>query len=552
VPHPPFAPSSSKGFPASCARKGRASTGSARTVFGALLALSASVAAAQPAVTSAAPDHVEITLYRAANPDLSAPMDLEWLEGYALISETRRIAIPAGESDVRFEGVAGGIVPQSAIVAGFPDGIVERNRDAYLLSPDTLLDRSLGRRVHLRRTNRATGAVTEQDAVIRSGADGAVVLQTRDGIEALRCTGQQETLLYNEVPAGLSSRPTLSVRVRAAHPLTATVTLSYLSNGFDWRANYIAQLAPDGSRMNLTAWLTLASMDETSFVCADAQAVAGRLNRTRPDREESDDDGDDYDRALNLHCWPWDTTGYPVWNLVPVEAQNARLRGMMRDQDLTNDLPGSDDSELIVTGARMTRQEELGDLKLYRIQQPVTVAAHSQKQVAFLERTGIRTRLVYRHRIALRGEGEESSTDRVLMLDNRRADGLGVPLPAGSIQLFSAARNGRPILLAEGTIADRAVGEAVEILLGDGDGDGVSLRNEVPRSGMDWEEHVLTMGNDHAVPVNAEVEFDVDDEVESFTPGTPLPRRNGRPAWAVTIPANGHATMRYRVSWHHD
>ena len=118
-------------------------------------------------------------------------MDLEWLDGYALISETRRIAIPAGESEVRFEGVAGGIVPQSAIVAGFPDGVVERNRDAYLLSPESLLDRSLGRRVHLRRTARATGAVTEQDAVIRSGAEGAVVLETATG--SRRCAAPART-----------------------------------------------------------------------------------------------------------------------------------------------------------------------------------------------------------------------------------------------------------------------------------------------------------------------------------------------------------------------
>ena len=38
-----------------------------------------------------------------------------------------------------------------------PEGTIERNRDAYLLSPATLLDRSLGRRVRLRRTSRATG-----------------------------------------------------------------------------------------------------------------------------------------------------------------------------------------------------------------------------------------------------------------------------------------------------------------------------------------------------------------------------------------------------------
>ena len=96
--------------------------------------------------------------------------NLGWLNGYALISETRRVTLPAGETELRFEGVAGGIVPQSAIVTGLPEGVIERNRDAYLLSPATLLDRSLGQRVHLRRTSRATGAVREQEAIVRTGA----------------------------------------------------------------------------------------------------------------------------------------------------------------------------------------------------------------------------------------------------------------------------------------------------------------------------------------------------------------------------------------------
>ena len=180
---------------------------------------------------------------------------------------------------MRFEGVAGGILPQSAIVTGFPDGIVERNRDAYLLSPATLLDRSLGRRVAIRRTSHATGAVVETEAVIRSSANGGIVVQTPAGVEALRCTGLPEGLVYDGVPPGLSARPTLSVRTRSGAPVTATVTLSYLAGGFDWQANYVAQLAPDGTSVDLFAWLTLASTDETSFVNADTQAVAGRVNR---------------------------------------------------------------------------------------------------------------------------------------------------------------------------------------------------------------------------------------------------------------------------------
>ena len=59
---------------------------------------------------------------------------------------------------------------------------------------------------------RATGAVREQEAIVRSGAGGAVVLETEAGFEALRCTGLHETLVYDRVPPGLSARPTLSVR----------------------------------------------------------------------------------------------------------------------------------------------------------------------------------------------------------------------------------------------------------------------------------------------------------------------------------------------------
>jgi hypothetical protein len=183
-----------------------------------LAAAAAGAADAQTVTTSAGPDRVEVTVYRNPRRDPSTPFDRRWLDGFALVSETRRVTLPAGEAELRFEGVAGGILPQSAIVTGLPDGVVERNRDAYLLSPGTLVDRSLGRRVTIRRTSQATGRVRESDAVIRGTANG-VVLQTPDGFEALRCTGLDETLIMGEVPPGCPRRsppPSPSLIWRAA------------------------------------------------------------------------------------------------------------------------------------------------------------------------------------------------------------------------------------------------------------------------------------------------------------------------------------------------
>jgi hypothetical protein len=503
-----------------------------------LLVLAAAPAGAQTIVTSAAPDRVGVTIYRAPLRRADRPMDLEWLEGYALISETRRVTIPAGTSDIRFEGVAGGILPQSAIVTGFPDGIVERNRDALLLSESTLLDRSLGRRVHLRRTSRATGAVTEQDAIIMSGADGAVVLRTPDGYEALRCTGQREMLSYDQVPPGLSARPTLSVRTRSAQPVTATITLSYLSSGFDWQANYVARLSPDGASVNLFAWLTLASMDETSFPNADTQAVAGRVNRTAPDDEDRHDEDEDW---LELRCWPAGTTGSP--GPITIASDEIRLQGTTSTEDMVNDLPQSMDGDMITVTAMRATQENLGDLKLYRIPEPVTVAANSQKQVAFLEQPMVRVQLVYRSRLSAGSDGRQDAPKRLLVTRNRTAEGLGIPLPAGTIQLFEATADGRSFLIGEDSIPDRAVNEDVEIEMGEAAG--LNVADEETAFGRHWEEHVLTVSNDQAVPVRYEAEFEVD-EGDRFRPRERLASRNGRPLWAVTVPANGSVTLRYR------
>ncbi len=49
--------------------------------------------------------------------------------------------------------------------------------------------------------------------------------------------------------------------------------------------------------------------------------------------------------------------------------------------------------EVSVTGARVS-QEQLGDLKLYRVPERTTVASHQSKQVRLLDRTAIP---VHRH-----------------------------------------------------------------------------------------------------------------------------------------------------------
>src|ERR1700681_1699333 len=215
--------------------------------------------AAAPAIAADAlaetPSDLSVTVYRAPYRG-SGSVDLDRLGGFALVSETRTVHLPAGVSRLRFEGVADGIEPASAIVTGLPAGVIEKNREGKLLSPSALIAAAVGKPVTLLRTDKKTGKTARVAGSIRSDAGGGVVFATAEGIEGLRCSGLPESLSFVGI-TDLAATPTLSVLVRSAEAVTRTVTLSYLARGFDWAADYIATVSADGKTMDLGAWVTL-------------------------------------------------------------------------------------------------------------------------------------------------------------------------------------------------------------------------------------------------------------------------------------------------------
>lgn len=488
-------------------------------------------AQAQSLVTSPSPDRVAVTVYR--NPDRGLePLNLQWLGGYALVSETRRVSLPAGESELRFEGVTSGIVPQSAIVTGLGEAVLEKNRDARLLSPGSLLDASLGERLTLRRTSRATGQVRHQDAIVRATADG-IVLQTQDGFEALRCTGLSETVLAPSVPPGLSAKPTLSVRVRSPRAVEREVTLSYITNNFDWQADYVGDLSADGRTLSLFAWLTLANGDDTGLANAQTNAVAGKLNRERVWVERGEA------KPIMLNCWPSGTTSD-----IPAEVMAVSQMS----------------ESIVVTGARMAAappppppppsperggdvmatEERLGDVRLYRVPISVTVAARSQKQIAMIKQPAVKFESVLRLRV--HPGPMDAPLERVLVTRNRRAEGLGLPLPAGKLALFGM-REGRRVLLGEGRIDDHTIGEKVEIRVATASGVRASQVHE-RRGGQGGAggDFLLTLSNDSPQAQTVEIELPLEARARGLT------KRDGYMIWRVRVPANGRSQMRYTVA----
>jgi hypothetical protein len=495
-------------------------------------------AAAQSVVTSTEPQSVAVSLYRNPDRQVDDAIQLDYLQGFAVISETRVVDLPPGIVTIRFEGVASGIQPETAIVTGAD--VREKNRDAMLLSQRGLLDAFTGQQVIIKRTNDQTGKVTEETGTIRSGAD-RLILQTKDGFEALYCNYQRETLLYPGVPKGLTAKPTLSVTTRDQPGGRQTVTLTYLAGQFDWQANYVGELAADAKSMNLTAWLTMASGDDTSFEGASAYAIAGKTERQE---RSDDDDNSQYSRdniEVYFSCWPYGTTTSDLGREVPlpVNVQNlAPMQMVMRASAASSE----DMESIIVTASKIAVQEDLGDLKLYRIPFPVTVAAQSQKQVAFLKKQSVKGEMIYRAKV--NGDNNDG-VEMLFRVLNKKESGLGEALPAGKMAFFQTAAS-RRMLVGESQILDKAVGEEVEFNFATASN--VSVEIEDKASGKKWDDYALTVSNANPFPVTFESEFtdEYSQRHSKFT--SKVTRKKGKTIWQVTVPANERLELGYRLS----
>lgn len=500
------------------------------------LLLPAAAAAAPPTVvTSAGPAQVSVTLYRDPNRGAGDAIDRDDPAGFALVTETRTVMLPAGTAIIRFEGVAGNILPESALVTGLPNGVEEKNLDADLLSPRTLFDRALGRRVVIRRTDRGTGKATLQQATIRSSADGAAVLQVAGGYSDYKCSGMPETLIYDGVPEGLSAKPTLSVRTVSPVARAVTVALSYLAGGFDWQADYIVSMRPDGRSADLFAWITLASSDVTSFAHAQTQVVAGQVNR-EDDNSASENGSREQDGELTLHCWPM-----PHYNLsLPPPPPPPPPAPMMAGMDIVVTAQRRVEKAQSVPIAVMANAEQLGDLKLYRFPVPVTVASKAQKQIAMLSKPAIKLHPVYRAQI----DGDGAQTWLILRGRNRTEDGLGVALPGGKASIFSPVGDGS-MLVGESMLADKATGEDVEFELGSPES--VATHVDAVREQGRLTRYETTVTNANPWPIDYEASLRLGDGQTLKTSGSRLGKKDGMPLWIVTVPPNGRAKLTYSV-----
>ncbi len=422
-------------------------------------------------VAASAPLDRSVTIYRAPGRG-SGALTPGWLGGFAVVTETREVNLPAGTARLRFEGVTDGIIAQSAIITGLPGGVIEKNRDDALLSPSALMRAFVGHAVSLQRTDAKTGKVATTPARLVSASDEGVVFATDQGEEALRCSGLPETFRYSGQGDGLSAEPMLSVRTRTPRAVRARVRLTYITENVDWNASYIAHLAPDGRSLELEAWITLANGNGVTLRDARTQIVAGRLNRSSVARFMGGQP------RVVAQCWPAQTTSdIPEREGRPYELVHPLLEGDMQARDLAfsaNRVP----APVVMLAAPAAPPppppppppvaEQLGDLKLYSLPERTTIAARQMKQTRLLDQREVPVEPYYRAQVYLSPWAQAMDAQPatlMLRMVNDKAHHLGLPLPSGAV-LVQQEQGKQMMVLGEAPLADTAEGEKLDLAVG--------------------------------------------------------------------------------------
>ncbi len=433
-------------------------------------------------------------------------------EDLALVRDQRQMTLPYGTLELALREVSARIRPETALLRSLtnPDGlkILEQNFDFDLLTPRKLLEKYVGKDVQLVRTHPETGEDRFETARVLAANDG-VVLKIGDRIE----TGVPGRLVFPDVPENLRDRPTLVVSLDNEKAGQQTTELSYLTSGLGWRADYVAELNPDDTALDLSGWVTLTNQSGTTYPNALLQLVAGDVNRVRDEMRFRGD--------------------------VMMEATMAK------------------------SAAPQMSEESLFEYHLYTLQRQTTIKDNQTKQVSLLNAAGVSINKEFRlqgNPYYYRGRqgdlGQKLKIGVFVEFDNRKRDNLGVPLPKGIVRVYKQDKDGRPQFVGEDRIDHTPENETIRLKLGD------AFDVTADRKQTDFRK----LGGDGRYNYRFESAYEIklknakDEEVEVVV-AEPVPgdwrvlsenHKHSKASadtalWKIRVPAKGETVLTYRV-----
>ena len=378
-----------------------------RLVSVTLLVASASVAApvVQPDSTAADRTAVSVTVYN---------------QNLALVRETRTLKLDhAGTGTLRFMDVPSQINPRTVHVQPLSSpgpSVLEQNYEYDLISPEKLMEKYVGREVEI--VEQSQDLTTRNVKATLLSTNGGPVYKIGDRI----VIGQGGKVTLPDLPEDLVARPTLVWTLDAPKAGSAPAEVSYLTDGMNWSADYVAVVDSDDKRAGLSGWVTVDNHSGATFRDATLKLVAGDVRRVSP-------------QAL-----------------------------MKTDMMLREGM----------AAAPQMSEEAFFEYHLYTLDRPTTVKDNQTKQLSLFSAPSVpvtkKLMLTGNYGYYQNPFGDGTQTQKVavvLEIVNSASGGLGMPLPKGTVRVYKKDKSGAEQFVGEDAIDHTPKDETLKLHIGD-------------------------------------------------------------------------------------
>jgi len=292
--------------------------------------------------------------------------------GFGAVKETRTVNLTGAETELVFADVAQKIETDSLLVEGL--NVLEFNYDYDLVDRHKLLKKYIDKEVYLK--DRESGE-RKSCRLLSVEASGRCVLEDNSTKEIY--IDSQAEIILPSLPSGLITKPALIWKIGKS--TSEDVKVSYLSKGFKWCVNYVAEIAENA--LNIAGWAEIENKSGATFENTKIKLIAGDVNRIE---EENDDK---YVLRKSIY--------------------------------ICEESP-----------APKAEEKAFFDYHMYTLTNPSTLKNNQTKQINILNGLNVPYKKYYKL------DRNSKKANVIIKFSNKQECGLGRPLPKGIIKLYKA------------------------------------------------------------------------------------------------------------------
>ncbi|HOX09926.1 MAG TPA: DUF4139 domain-containing protein [Candidatus Omnitrophota bacterium] len=366
-----------------------------------------SLALAIPAFAS---ESVEVTVYN---------------QNFALIKDQRYFELDKGVNKLEFRDVASLIEPTSvhftSLSAPASAYILEQNYEYDLVSASKLLSKYIDRKIKV-----VTKEGEVYEGTLMSYDDNQLVIQTASGIAMVARPMNVNNILFEKLPEGLITKPTLVWLINSDKRLRHLTEVSYLTQGMNWNCEYVTVLDKDDKALDLDGWVSITNNCGATYEDAKIKLIAGEVKRA---------------------------TNYAL--------------GRVAKLDYAREEKSKSEFE----------EKSFFEYHMYTLGRTATIKNNQTKQISLLNSVGVpvKKELIFdpskgKNHWWYYSDKSETLKEKArveITFMNSKADKLGMPLPKGNVKVYKKDTDGSLQFIGEDAIEHTPKDEKIRLYIGD-------------------------------------------------------------------------------------